>query len=178
VRNRPAGEMHVELLVAATDEAEREMVRFLTSVDWVGKLRLGLRPVDDPLPLWRHDGRSVSFVDHSDHVWARVLDVTAALERRHYGSPGRLTLEVVDPMGFSTGRYLLDAGPDGASCQPTRTEPDLVVPAPALGAAYLGGTTWGQLAAAGWLEESRPGAVAAASALFATPRAPWCPRIF
>jgi predicted acetyltransferase len=177
-QNRPDGEAHVELLVAATDEAERELARFLTSVDWVGQVRLNLRPVDDPLPLWRHDGRSARLVDHSDHVWVRVLDVPAALERRRYDIPGRLAIDVVDPRGFAHGRYLLDAGPDGATCRPTDAEADLTVPVAALGAAYLGGTTWGQLAAAGWVDELRPGAVATASALFATPRAPWCPRIF
>jgi predicted acetyltransferase len=176
--NRPDGELQVELLVAATDEAEREVARFLSTVDWVSKLRLWLRPVDDPLPLWRHDGRSVALHDQSDHIWARILDVPAALQRRRYDSPGRLTFEVVDAMGYAGGRYLLEAGPDGASCQPTQAEPELVMPVEALGAAYLGGHTWGRLSAAGWVDERRPGAVDTASALFATARAPWCPRTF
>lgn len=179
VQNRPDGTVQVQILVSATDEGEREVVRFLTGVDWTKRVRLGLRPIDDPLPLWRHDGRSAAFVDHSDHIWVRVLDVPGALERRRYSSTGRVTLELVDPLGFAGGRYTLDAGPDGAICTPARSEqPDLRAPVAALGAAYLGGHTWGRLAAAGWVDELRPGAVEAVSTLFATARAPWCPRTF
>ena len=72
----------------------------------------------------------------------------------------------------------VDAGPDGAACAPTTADADLVVPASALGAAYLGGQSWARLAHAGWVDELRPGAVAEATALFGTPRAPWCAMTF
>lgn len=178
VHNRPRNDLESEFVIAATDEAEREIVRFLTEVDWVGHVRLWLRPIDDPLPLWLHDGRRVHPVDLSDHVWTRVLDVPAALTARRYSTTGRLVLEVVDPLGFADGRFALDAAPDGAECRPARDEPDLVVPAAALGAAYLGGQSWARLAAAGWADERRPGALQQASALFTTPRAPWCAMTF
>lgn len=176
--NRPAGVLHAELVVAATDEAERELVRLLTAVDWVTKVRMHLRPIDDPLPLWRHDGRTAMLTDQSDQLWIRILDTPKALQQRGYAVDGRLVLDVVDPLDYAGGRYVLEVGPDGAACQPTTAAPDLVVPVTALGAAYLGGYSWGRLEAAGWVEERHPGAVARATALFATPRAPWCPRIF
>src|SRR5258708_8017161 len=73
------------------------------------------------------------------------------------------------------------AGPadaPGASCERTSAPADVFLPVRALGAAYLGGTRLGALAAAGLLTETRPGAVAALSAAFSWDPAPWCPRNF
>ena len=50
--------------------------------------------------------------------------------------------------------------------------------AAALGAAYLGGTRLGALAAAGQVTELRPGALAELSAAMAWDPAPWCPMTF
>lgn len=178
IDNRPRGELHAEILVSTSAEAEREVVRYLTAVDWVTSVQLGTRPVDDPVPLWLHDGRAAPQHDRSDHVWARVLDVPAALSARRYAAGGRLVLEVDDPMGFAGGRFALDGGPQGATCGPTTDDPDLVVQVPALGSAYLGGFSWARLAAAGWVTEARPGAIGLASTMFAVPRSPWCALTF
>jgi predicted acetyltransferase len=174
VDNRPLGELSASIVLAATPEAERELFRFLTSVDWVGTVRAGLRPVDDVVPLWLADGRAAVLVDHSDHVWARVVDLAAALTARRYAVDGSLVLEVVDPAGYAGGRVSLEAGPGGASCTPTTRSPDLTVPVGALGATYLGGLPWTRLAAAGWLDEHTPGATERALAMFTPSRAPWC----
>lgn len=176
--NRPAGTLSAGVLVATSGQAEIELVRFLTSVDWVAQVHVGLRPVDNPVPLALVDGRMGALVNRSDHVWVRLLDVPAALTARRYGTTGSLVLEVVDPLGHADGRFALEGGPDGAHCDPTDAEPDLVVPVSALGAAYLGGTGWGRLAAVGWVDERRDGAVARASAMFASTRAPWCVMTF
>lgn len=183
--NRPAGKLAVNPLVAATDEAQRELVRYLVNVDWITTVDLQLRPIDDPTPLWLRDGRNALLVDRSDHIWARILDVPAALTARRYSAPGRLVIEVTDPMGFANGRFLLEADGDGAdsagvpaTCGPTDASPDVTVPVTSLGSAYLGGFSWGRLAAAGQADEHRPGAVALASSMFTTPRAPWCARTF
>jgi hypothetical protein len=87
-------------------------------------------------------------------------------------------LQVDDPLGLAGGRFALEGGPDGAECRPTTDDADLVVPAPALSASYLGGQPWARLAAAGWVTEARPGAVARATAMFTAPRAPWCSMTF
>jgi predicted acetyltransferase len=174
VDNRPRGTAEVPWMVAATAEAEREIVRFLTAIDWVTTVRLGLRPVDDPLPLRLRDGRAAFSVDRSDFVWCRPLDLPTTLSARRYAVEGHLVLEVDDPLGFAAGRFALEGGPDGASCTPTTESPDLRVPVTAVGAAYLGGFTWSRLSDAGWVEELTPGAVQRASTLFATPRSPAC----
>jgi predicted acetyltransferase len=178
VDNRPRCELRAGILVTATAEAERELIRYFTAVDWTTTVHLQTRPVDDPVPLWLHDARGAVPHDRSDHVWARVLDVPAALTARRYAADGRLVLEIDDPLGFASGRFALEGGPDGALCTPTYDEPDLTLDVKALGAAYLGGHTWHRLAAAGWVREARASALERASTMFATPRAPWCALTF
>ena len=176
--NRAQGKLTCRLLVSATDRGAVELVRYLAAVDWVAHVTVHLRPVDEPLPLALADARTAYLSDRSDHLWVRVLNVPAALSARRYATDGALVLQIEDPLGFAAGRFRLDGGPDGAECVRSDDEPDLVVPVGALGAAYLGGQGWGRLAAAGWVDESRPGALERAAALFSTPRAPWCAMSF
>jgi predicted acetyltransferase len=173
VDNRPSNALRAETFVAGTARAEHELLRFLAGTDWVTRVDVGMRPVDDPAPLALVDGRAAVVKDISDHTWVRVIDVPAALGARTYAGAGSLVLEVDDPLGHAQGRFRLDAGPDGAACAPTTDEPDLTLPVGALGAAYLGGHSWSRLGDAGWVEARRPGALETASALFSTPRAPW-----
>lgn len=187
--NRPLGTLTASPLVAATDEAHRELLRYLVNVDWIATVRVDLRPLDDPAPLWLRDGRVAQLVDHSDHLWVRVLDLPAALEARRYQARGELVIQVEDPMGFADGRFRLEVSPeivigDGhqpahpARCVPTDAAPDLTVPVGALGAAYLGGVSWSRLAATGQVTEHSPRAVTHAAAMFTNPRAPWCAMTF
>jgi predicted acetyltransferase len=177
-RNRPAGKLTAERLVAADGRAEIEMLRYLTSIDWANRVEVWLRPIDEPAPLALVDARAAHLADRSDHIWLRVVDVPAALTARTYAVEGSLVVEVADPLGHGTGRFRLEAGTDGATCTATTDDADLTVPVGALGAAYLGGTGWARLAAAGWVDEHRAGAVERAAALFTSPRAPWCAMTF
>lgn len=188
--NRPLGILNALPLVTATEDAHRELLRYLVNVDWIASVRVGLRPVDDLAPLWLKDGRVARLADRFDHIWVRVLDVPAALTARRYQTPGEIVLQVDDPMGFAGGRFLLevsaDVATDGANalaahparCVATDADPDVTVPVGALGAAYLGGVPWARLAAAGEVQEHRAGAVSQATAMFTTPRAPWCALTF
>ena len=76
-----------------------------------------------------------------DHIWARLLDVPAALTARAYATADRVVVEVVDAFLGRGGRFVLDAGPDGASCTPTSESAEVTLPVAALGAAWFGGTT-------------------------------------
>jgi predicted acetyltransferase len=173
VDNRPANALRAETFVAATARAEHELLRFLAGTDWVTRVEVGLRPIDDPAPLALVDGRAARVKDVSDHTWVRVIDVPGALRARTYATAGSVVLEVDDPLGYAGGRFRVDGGPDGADCTPTADEPDLVLPVTALGAAYIGGHSWARLADAGWVEARRAGALDTASAMFSTARAPW-----
>ena len=173
--NRPAGVAHVEHLWGATPEADRELWRHLLTVDWVRTAKVSNRPVDDPLPFWLRDGRAATLGDHSDNLWLRVLDVPAAVGARRSATPGSVVLEVADPMGFAAGRWLIELGPEGAAAVSTTAAAGLRLSSAALGAVLLGGHSLTRLAQAGLVDEERPGALAAATALFQTPTAPWCP---
>ena len=65
-----------------------------------------------------------------------------------------------------------------ATCERTTGPADIALPAQALGAAYLGGTRLGPMAAAGLVAELRPGALASLSTALSWDPAPWCPMMF
>jgi len=115
----------------------------------------------------------------SDGMWVRLVDVPAALSGRMYSAAGRVVFEVRDPVcPWNDGRFLLEGGPGVAVCEGTSEEPDLVLGAAELGAAYLGGVSLRTLAAAGRVVELREGALATATAMFGWDPAPWCPYMF
>jgi predicted acetyltransferase len=65
-----------------------------------------------------------------------------------------------------------------ASCKRTDRPADIALDIRELGAAYLGGTRLGTLAAAGLVRELRPGALIPLSSAMTWDPAPWCPQIF
>jgi len=117
-----------------------------------------------------------------------------ALEDRfgaHNYHPLDVVIEVTDEMcPWNAGRWRVRgsgpvlAGPGTtpgagtAECERTSADPDVILPAATLGAAYLGGTSLGTLARAGLATEVRGGALAALSAALSWDPAPWCPTIF
>ena len=174
--NRPAKTVVVRDLVAATPEAEAALWRFLCNVDLTTKVTAIRVPVDLELPWLLTDGRQVRTTMLSDFLWLRVIDVAAFLGARTYAASGRLVLDVVDesrPDGAAAGRFLLDAGTDGAACTRTVGDPDLVLDVAGLGAISLGGISPTVLARAGRIDERTPGAAALAARLFATEREPY-----
>ena len=83
--------------------------------------------------------------------------------------PGRWRLTAataVAPAGFR------------ATCERTTAPADVILPVPALGAAYLGGTRLGSMAAAGLVTEATAGSLAVLSTAMSWEPAPWCPMIF
>ena len=177
-RNRPAGKAEVTLLVGATPEAERELWRHLAEIDWVATVTASNRGVDDPLQLMLADGRAVARVDTFDCIWARLVDLPAALGARRSLSPGRVVVEVSDRQGYVTGTWSIELGPDGSDVRPTDDRPDVALPVEALGATFLGGRSVRRLFEAGWLDEHRPGAIDRLDALLTTPTAPWSPTTY
>jgi predicted acetyltransferase len=107
-----------------------------------------------------------------------VLDVPAALAARSYASQGSLVLEVhasCEPA--SGGRFRLEVGPDGATCETTSATAEIALDASDLGAAYLGGRSLRALARAGRVQGSAE-ALAQADRMFAWDPAAWCPEVF
>jgi predicted acetyltransferase len=177
-KNRPAGRAAVNLLVGATPEAERELWRHLFEIDWIATVTAGNRGIDDPLPLMLTDGRSLARVDVFDCIWARLLDVPAALGARRSLHADRVVAEIDDRQGFASGRWSIELAPDGAEVKPSDQAPDVALPVYALSAAYLGGRSVRRLHEAGWVDELSPGGVDRLDALLSTPTAPWSPTTY
>jgi predicted acetyltransferase len=171
---RPHGTLLVNELCSTTSDAYQGLWQHCVGIDLMSTVEAGTRSVSEPLGLLVTDGRAVAQTGRHDFIWVRVLDVAASLAGRHYAVDGRLVIEVVDPLGFATGRFALDGGPSGADCARSDATADLSLPVDSLGAIYLGGTSVYALAEAGRVDEHRSGALAQASSMFASYRPPWC----
>ena len=177
-RNRPAGRADVRLLVGATPEAERGLWRHVCEIDWVRTVSAADRSIDDPLPLLLDDGRAVAALDHFDCIWARLLDVPAALGARRSQQPAQVVVEVADEFGLAGGRWHLDLAPDGAEVTSTSAPADVALPVGALGALYFGGHSARRLHDAGWIDEACAGGIARLDAALGTAVAPWSPTTY
>jgi predicted acetyltransferase len=166
----PAHEVEIEDLFPTTLGAAADLWRYLLSLDLVGPIRGWDAPPGDPLPFLLDPPRQVRTLHVNDGVWVRLLDVDAALGARTYGVEDSLVLDVHDSFLDRGGRFLLDAGPDGASCRPTAREPDVALGVAALGSAYLGAHRPSTLAAAGLVDARDPSVLRRADALFAAER--------
>jgi predicted acetyltransferase len=170
----------VEELRGLTPAVEAGLWRFVFDLDLVGRVTAMRRPVDEPVRWRLADPRQLQVQRVDDRLYLRILDVPAAFEARGYRREGRLVLAVQPlPAGDGTpdavpGRWVLEAGPDGASCRAARPgeDADLRLGVTELGALYLGGFPPSLLAAAGRIEELRPGGLIRADELLAAWPAP------
>jgi predicted acetyltransferase len=166
-------------LVAADPAAGAALWRDLLSRDLVTEVRARHRPADDPLQFQLADPRRVR-TRLSDGLWVRLIDVPEALAARRYSCPVDAVIEVRDDLlPDNAGRWHLQAGDAGtASCGRTSAAADVSLGVRELGAAYLGGTRLGSLAAAGLVNEHRPGTLAPLSAALSWDPSPWSPGTF
>ncbi len=171
-RTTEDGGARVVDLFAATDDAHAALWRVLLGLDLVGTVTAGDVPVDDPLPFLLTDPRQVRTGGLPDGVWARILDVPAALRARTYGAEIDVVLTVHDAFLDRGGRFRLRGGPEGATCEPTDAAADAEIEIQALGSLLLGGHRAHTLARAGLLTTLGPGVLARIGAAFAAEREP------
>lgn len=169
----PDHRIQVHEVVAASDAVELAVWRALFDHDLVQRLT-AYTPVDwlvrDALTdSW---ATRMRWAGHS--MWARLLDVPAALAARRYRTPGSLALRVTDDRDAVAGTYRLEAGDDGTGSV-TRTvgEPDLCLPGSVLAALWLGGSSAGRLVRSGRIVEETPGAAVRADLMFGWDPAPF-----
>ena len=165
----PKGEVRVVDAHATSPEATAELWRFLFGIDLVERVKLGL--ADPALPLLHmvQDPRRLS-VSVLDALWLRLVDLEAALRARSYADAEPAVLEVTDSVRpENAGRWSIGS-------EPARTdaEADVALDVTDLASTYLGAFSFERLAAAGRARELRPGGLARATALFATPLPPYC----
>jgi predicted acetyltransferase len=178
----PAQVLTVRELFSVNRDATVALWGDMLSRDLVGEVHARSRPLDDPLLYELSDPRRTR-ASYTDGLWIRLIDLPAALTQRRYACDVDVVIEVRDErLPANSGRWRLEAGGLGDEgkpiCERTTADPDLALPVSALGAAYLGGTRLGALAAAGQITELRPGAVAALSAAMWWDPAPWAPTMF
>jgi predicted acetyltransferase len=173
----PDDVLRVREMMAADPAASAALWSDLLSRDLTGEFHVRRRPVDDPLLLMLADRRRAR-PRLMDGLWVRIIDVPGALAGRGYSTPVDLVIEVRDRLlQANAGRWRLSAAGVAAtaSCVPTTAAADVALDIAELGAAYLGGTGLGAMAAAGLVTELRPGGVRELSAAMSSDLAPWCP---
>jgi predicted acetyltransferase len=168
----------VREIVAADPVAYRALWHFLLNLDLTRRTRFGFAATDEPLIYLVNEPRQLN-ARLADALWVRLVDVPAALAGRRYPVPVDVVLRTEDPLlPDNSGAWHLTGGPDGATCTRTDRPADLDCELGALGAAYLGGTPLGSLAAAGRIRELVPGTLAPADAAFRWHRAPSATEVF
>jgi len=168
--------MEIVDFVAATNAGYLDLWRFLGSIDLIDEITWAEAPVDDPLAWALEDPRCIDASEIRDMLWLRILDTPAALQARRYATAGRLVLDVADPLGLAGGTWVLES--DGGAAAVVRDAagetPDLSLDVADLASIYLGAVSPVTLAAAGRINEKRPGAALEAQQLFAVERSAHC----
>ena len=167
----------VDYLLAETPEAYEALWRYVLEVDLVREVRAELRSIDEPL-LWHLTDRRAVAQAPVDHLWLRILDVTASLSARTYAGPCRIGFDVSDSLGFAQGRFLLNTDDYGTPhvIPVDIFDADVAVVALSvneLSSLYLGGVTASSLVAAGRVTEVTAGASAVVDHTFHSPVTPW-----
>jgi predicted acetyltransferase len=174
----PRGEVIIDEMAATDPRAYAELWRFLLSIDLTRTATYQFAAVDEPLQFLVHEPRQLA-ANLRDALWVRLVDVGAALAARRYAAPIDVTIDVTDHLlPENSGRWQLTGDRDGAQCVRTDVPADLSCDVRDLGAAYLGGASFGALAAAGRVRELRAGAAARAAVAFGWHRAPVSIEVF
>jgi len=176
------GILRLRELTALDPAASAALWADLFSRDLVGEVVASNRPIDDPLLAMLADPRRAQPLV-SDALWVRLIDVQAAMVQRTYASAVDIVLDVQDPfLPDNAGRWRLTSdGPDDggkAQCERTTAPADIFLSVQALGAGFLGGASFGQLAAAGYVRELTPGALTRLAAAMSWDPRPWCSMMF
>jgi predicted acetyltransferase len=175
----PAGSVRVVEVVAEEPAVAHVVWSHLLDLDLTTEVLTPNLATDDPLLSMLVDVRSTQ-PRTQDNLWVRLVDVGAALAGRRYRSELDVVIEVADSvLPDNAGRWHVRASA-GEVPEVSRTDrgPDLALDARELGAAYLGGVSLVELAAAGLVTEVTPGTLGPASTAFGWHRAPVANWIF
>lgn len=173
--SEPKATAEVADLWGADPEVEAALWRFIVDVDLIQTIKVSERPLDDLVKSFLVDRRALRVKNVWDEQWIRLVDVGDALRARSYNSDEALTIGVTDrTLPFNSGTWQIADGKvekgDGAA--------DLDVDISALGATYLGATSWFELAATPAVTVNSADAVARADRLFAHRPLPRCGSFF
>jgi predicted acetyltransferase len=161
-------------LIAEDPDVYAVLWRFVFENDLVETIKAEDRPDDEAIRYRLINARALEATERIDEQWVRLLDVDQALRGRAYNDAGSVNVAVTDSfLPNNTGTYRLGAGSGLVD-----EAPDLVLDVSILGAVYMGGTSFAELAAARRITEFRSGSIARADAICSTRPAPWCGSFF
>ncbi len=172
------GTVRLRELEAVDPAAYAALWRYVLDLDLMARVVSTNRPEDDTVLELLRDLRAAK-PTLRDALFCRLVDVDRGLATRTYAGPFDVVLEVRDELcPWNARRWRLCGDSSGAVCSPTSDAADISLGVLELGSVYLGGNSLRRLAAAGRVEERRPGAVGQASTAFRSDPAPWCQVVF
>jgi predicted acetyltransferase len=174
----PRGEIEVLEAMGVDGPSTREVWMYLFGVDLVARLKSYFLPADLPLKWMLEEPRRLR-ANVRDAVWLRIVDLPSALAGRSYQHDGSIVFDFRDEFcSWNAGVWRFDVANGRGRAVRSEEEPQARFGAEELGAVYLGGATWSELARAGRVEELQDGGLRTLDSLFAADVNPWCPEIF
>ncbi len=165
---QPQHKVELVEMVACTPDAHAALWHTVLGLDLVGVVRTRQMPLDDPLPYLLQNARVVVSSGVDDNVWVHPRNVVSSFGARTYGSDDRLVVEAAGR------RWAIEGSPEGASCRPVRSRPDLVTDVAGLGVLLLGGVRPSVLAAGRRVGVRDQRTLRRADAFFLGDRLPLC----
>ncbi len=174
----PTGQVRVREVLSLDPAARAALWAVLLRHDLMASVFWWNAPCDDPIFEWTPVRGAVK--TRRDTLFARLVDLPAALSARRYACAVDVVLSVDDTLvPANTGTWRLRAGVDGhASVVRTDDPADIVLDVRDLGSAYLGSTSLASLAEAGVVAALDARALVVTSAAFAHAPVAWCPQVF
>ena len=163
-------------LLALNPVAYGALWNFVLNQDLIAVVTADERPLDEPLRHLLADPRRLETQSVVDEQWLRLIDVAGALAARTFTGAAAVALAIQDAnFADNTGTYVVA---DGSARRDDDARPELSLGVSALGAAYLGGVSFAELAMAGQVIEHSGGALKRADAAFAVRPLAWCGSFF
>jgi predicted acetyltransferase len=167
-------QVYVGDFVWLTPAAYQALWDYLRRVDLARRINCFRMPSDDPAKDLFLEPRLLYALEQ-DGLLARIVTVEKALTQRGYEIDGRVSFELRDDMApWNTGRWELEAGPEGARVRRTDRAPQMTMPVAALAPVLFGHFTASQGVRMGRIEANDPAALPRWDELFRTKFPPAC----
>lgn len=168
----PDGKLRVIDQAWLSEPIQADLWRFVIDIDLSETVRIPCAgAVDSAVAQMFAEPRQIQVNGVFDMLWLAILDVSTTLAARTYETSDGLVIAV--PMSDGTTQTVkLEGSPKGATCTPTKRDPDVIVPQRWLGSMYLGDQSPIALASLG-LIEGEQNKVERLARMFRTPRLPF-----
>ncbi|MCT1802865.1 MULTISPECIES: GNAT family N-acetyltransferase [Kocuria] len=188
------GTLEVVDLVSPSAQVRIALWEYLCGLDLVTEVRHPNAQMEDPLMWGMVDMADYEVRKRYERLWLRILDPVAALSARPYRSHRKVTVSLVDSLGFADGLYTIDTtgqqtvvervgdrprtDDDAAGKSMPRVElpdgADVAMNIDALGSLYLGAVKASTLYYAGLIKVRDLDALDDLQSLMSTSEHPYC----